>query len=160
MKSLAIVLSLFLCAPAVFAAPEETRAAAGQTPGEAPKTSGKPSAHPATPNDAEPDAASNSEKTVSYRTPFGTVTRKESAEAAERPKAELPAWLLEIEEKGSSVTFKKKTPFGVTSYSKPKNDLTDEERDLLATYQAAKVDSSLLEEAKRPARPKMPIPKK
>jgi len=150
MKSSAIILSLFLCAAAF--AGTEAKPASKQVPqgvkAEAPEAS-------AAKKDAKTDAAETSEKT--YRSLVAPAGNKESDEPS---KAELPVWLFEIEEKGNNVTFKKKTPFGVTSYSKPKNELTGEERDLVARYQAAKADGSSADDAKQPARPVMPIPKK
>jgi hypothetical protein len=153
MKSSAIILSLFLCTGAF--AGTEAKPASKQAPevvkAENPKAS-------AAKKDAKADAAETSEKT--YRSLVAPASSKESVEPAEPSKAELPVWLFEIEEKGNNVTFKKKTPFGVTSYSKPKNELTEEERDLVARYHAAKADGASTDDAKHPARPAMPIPKK
>jgi hypothetical protein len=159
MKFLLIVLSLLLCTTLVFAGPEKTQGATEQAPGGA-KASGSPA--PAdTGKDAKTDSADGSQKTGSHRALVAPAARKQSAEPAEPSKPELPVWLFEIEEKGNDVTFKKKTPFGVTSYNKAKNELTEEERDLVQRYQAAKTTSgSSLDDAKRPARPAMPIPKR
>jgi hypothetical protein len=157
MKVLAIVLSLFLSATAVFAGPEK-KPASEQAP-ESAKASENPAAAGAK-KGARKDSTDSSEKAVSHRALVAPATRKESAEPAESLKPEPPVWLFEIEEKGNNVTFRKKTPFGVTSYSKPKNELTEEERGLVERYRAAKADPSLPDDAKQPARPTMPIPKK
>ena len=150
MKSSAIILSLFLCTAAF--AGTEAKPASKQAPegvkAETPEAS-------AAKKDAKTDAAETSEKT--YRSLVAPAANKESVEPS---KAELPVWLFEIEEKGNNVTFKKKTPFGVTSYSKPKNELTEEERDLVERYHAAKADGASTDDAKQPPRPAMPIPKK
>ena len=124
---IAAVLTALLCMPVVVAAQENTAEAKQQESAGAkdPK------------KDSADGAPKKSEEVEVMETPFGTMTRPVSRKPPE-PKGPPSLWLFEIEEKGTAVTFKKKTPFGVTSWTKQQADLTDEERQLLAEYKASK----------------------
>jgi len=123
----AAVLTALLCMP-VFLAAQENTAEAKQQESAGAKEPKKDSAD---------GAAKESEEVEVMKTPFGTITRPISRKPPE-PKGPPSVRLFEIEEKGTAVTFKKKTPFGVTSWTKQQADLTDEERQLLAEYRASK----------------------
>jgi hypothetical protein len=123
----AAILTVLLCMPAVLAAQKNT--------GEAKQQESSAAKDPK--KDSADSAAKEPEEVEAVKTPFGTMTRPVSREAPE-PKGPPPLWLFEIEEKGDAVTFKKKTPFGVTSWTKQQTELTGEERQLLADYKASK----------------------
>jgi len=124
---IAATLTVLLCMPVVLAAQEKT-AEAKQQESSVTKDPMKNSAD---------GAAKQSEEVHVKETPFGTVKTPVSSKPPE-PKAPPSLGLFEIEEKGTAVTFKKKTPFGVTSWTKQQTELTDEERQLLAEYRASK----------------------
>lgn len=124
---IAAVLTALLCMPVVLAAQENTAEAKQQQSAGA-KDPKKNSAD---------GAAKESEEVHVKKTPFGTVRTPVSTKPPE-PKGPPSLWLYEIEERGDTVTFKKKTPFGVTSWTKQHADLTGEERQLLAEYKASK----------------------
>jgi len=124
---IAAVLTALLCMPVVLAAQENTAEAKQQESAGAKEPK----------KDSADGAAKGSEEVEVMKTPFGTMTRPASRKPPE-PKGPPSLWLFEIEEKGTAVTFKKKTPFGVTSWTKQQADLTDEERQLLAEYKASK----------------------
>ncbi len=153
MRISAIILSVCLCGTAIFAAPEKP-----PSPREV-REAEKAREKKRRAGSQKGASADRSQAAASSPAPFGTLIRTESAEAAEQPEAELPLWLFDIEEKGANVTISKKTPFGVTSYTKPKTELTEQERDLVERHRAAKAHGSL-SDAKQSAQPAMPIPKK
>jgi len=124
---IAAVLTALLCMPVVLAAQENTAEAKQQESAGAKEPK----------KDSADGAPKKSEEVEVMKTPFGTMTRPASRKPPE-PKGPPSLWLFEIEEKGTAVTFKKKTPFGVTSWTKQQADLTDEERQLLAEYKASK----------------------
>jgi hypothetical protein len=124
---IAAVLTALLCMPVVLAAQENTAEAKQQESAGAKEPK----------KDSADGAAKESEEVEVMKTPFGTITRPISRKPPE-PKGPPSVRLFEIEEKGTAVTFKKKTPFGVTSWTKQQADLTDEERQLLAEYRASK----------------------
>jgi hypothetical protein len=145
----AAVLTVLLCMPVVLAA-QDSDAEAKQQESSVAKDSKKASA----------DGAPKSEEMEVVKTPFGTVTRPVSREDPE-PKGPPPLWLFEIEEKGTAVTFKKKTPFGVTSWTKQQADLTGEERQLIAAYKASKASgNTAAKPAAETAKPDGPRPAK
>jgi hypothetical protein len=124
---IAATLTVLLCMPVVLAAQENTAKAKQQES----SITNDPK------KDAADGAAKKSEEVHVKETPFGTVKTPTSSKPPE-PKAPLSLGLFEIEEKGAAVTFKKKTPFGVTSWTKQQTELTDEERQLLSEYKASK----------------------
>ena len=73
------------------------------------------------------------------RTPFG---RSKSA-SGKKPKPAAPATtpFMQVEEKGDSVTFKRRTPFGVQAWTKKRSELTPEEQKMLRNHQAKQADS-------------------
>ena len=129
---IAATLTVLLCMPVVLAA-QENSAEAKQQESSIAKDPKK---------DAVDGVAKKSEGVYVKETPFGTVKTPVSSKAPE-PKAMPSLGLFEIEEKGAAVTFKKKTPFGVTSWTKQQTELTDEERQLLAKYRASKAGGDL-----------------
>lgn len=91
---------------------------------------------------AEPAAGKEKRKEKAVRTPFGsgTVSVPETPPQRQRPK--LPLHLVKIEEKGDTVTFNQRTPFGQKVWSKKFADLSDEERELLDRYRAAEAQKA------------------
>jgi hypothetical protein len=147
MKSIVVLLALFPVLP-VFAT-DNTAA-----PAKAPVKSAKKAA-PAT-KTAEPlvipkTATPNADGSFSYTdkqgkewrymsTPFG-VSRAAAAgvvgagTATAAPAAQAAA--IKAIDHGDTVRFEHSTPFGVTAYEKKKSDLTDDERQILESQNAA-----------------------
>jgi hypothetical protein len=146
MKLYIAAATVLLCMPVLLAAQEksENAAEAKQQESSAAKDSKKDSAGA---------AAKGSEEMEVRVTPFGTMTKPVSRKPPET-KSLPPLWLFEIEEKGDAVTFKKKTPFGVTSWTKQQTELSDEERQLLAEYKASKASGGT------PGKPGAAVPAK
>jgi hypothetical protein len=124
---IAAALTVLLCMSVVVAAQEKTAEAKGQ----------ESSVTKDPKKDSGDGAATKSEEVHVKETPFGTVRTPISTKPPV-PKAPPSLGLFEIEEKGAAVTFKKKTPFGVTSWTKQQTELTDQERRLIADYKASK----------------------
>jgi hypothetical protein len=73
-------------------------------------------------------------KTWFYRRfPFG-VSKWEDKPAEQVAKEEPPASV--VRDLGDSVEFQRRTPFGISKWVSKKTDLNDDEKELLATYEA------------------------
>lgn len=68
------------------------------------------------------------------RTPFG----RSKSTSEKKPKASPPATtpFMQVEEKGDSIVFKRKTPFGVQAWTKKRSELTADEQGMLRDHQA------------------------
>jgi len=125
MKRITLILSIVLCLAAGLAARQNDRESGNQD-------TSKEAAADASSSESEQET----EKVLVHQTPFGTVRTTEAQ--AKPPEVEVPLAQFEIEEKGNSVTFKRKTPFGISQWTKSRNELTKEDRDLLARYRESK----------------------
>ena len=69
---------------------------------------------------------------IYHTTPFGIVKDQETAEdraehANQLPKPEIPPGELTIVDKGDALEFSRQTPFGASSWTAKKTELTDQE---------------------------------
>lgn len=101
-------------------------------------------------SDQQSSEAKNSSAEKTKRTPFG---RSKSA-GKEKPKPSPPATtpFMQVEEKGDSIVFKRRTPFGIQAWTKKRSELTDEEQEMLRDHQAKQVEA-------KPTRPAAPAAK-
>ena len=68
------------------------------------------------------------------RTPFGrTKAPEKRAETASSPSSSP---FVEVEEKGDTVVFKRRTPFGGQTWKKKRSELTPQEQEMLKVHQA------------------------
>ena len=106
--------------------------------------------------EAEPESESSkaaeaeSEETV--RTPFGYVKKRKVEKPSEPPKPSKP--LVDVKVVGEKVTFQRKTPFGMQSWTRSRSELSDDERKLA---EQAGVDVN--DDASRSSKPKPPAAK-
>ena len=77
-------------------------------------------------SEAAEAADGKAEETV--RTPFGYVKKRKVEKPAEPPKPSKP--LVDVRVVGDKVTFQRKTPFGMQSWTRSRNELSDDERKL------------------------------
>ncbi len=81
-------------------------------------------------------AAETPKKTVP--TPFGPAVPQEAAKSTEAPAKKAPdASLVKAEEKGDTITFRRKTPFGESVWTRKRQELSAQEKEILAAQPAA-----------------------
>jgi len=56
---------------------------------------------------------------------------------------------MQVEEKGDTIVFKRRTPFGVQAWTKKRSELTTEEQEMLRDHQAKQAEA-------KPTRPAAP----
>ena len=68
------------------------------------------------------------------RTPFGET--KSVAKAADKVAPPATSPFIEVEEKGDTIIFQRRTPFGRQTWSKKRSELTPQEEEMLRAHQA------------------------
>ena len=101
-------------------------------------------------SEATETADEKAEETV--RTPFGYVKKRKVEKPAQPPKPSKP--LVDVKVVGDKVTFQRKTPFGMQSWTRSRTELSDDERKLA---EQAGVDVS--DGSSHAAKPKPPAAK-
>lgn len=101
-------------------------------------------------SDQQSSEAKDSSAEKTKRTPFG----RSKATSEKKPKSSAPATtpFMQVEEKGDSITFKRRSPFGVQAWTKKRSELTDEEQEMLQAHQAKQAKTE-------PSRPSAPSAK-
>lgn len=72
-------------------------------------------------------------------TPFGKVKKRDAKPRAGRSRA---AAFVEITEKGDEVTFRRKTPFGMQSWTRSRSELSDDEQRLMREHKEAREEAA------------------
>ena len=72
------------------------------------------------------------------RTPFG----RSKSNSEQKPKPDPPATtpFMQVEEKGDSIVFKRRTPFGIQAWTKKRSEMTPEEQEMLRDHQAKQAE--------------------
>jgi len=73
-------------------------------------------------------------KKETVQTPFGPAVRQTPAEPAPQRRPDLSA--IRVEEKGDTFTFRRKTPFGESVWTRKRSELTAFDREVLAARDA------------------------
>jgi len=75
------------------------------------------------------ETPASNKKTV-VQTPFGPTMR--AAQPASTPRRAPDLSLISVEEKGDTITFRRKTPFGQSVWTRQRSELTPFDREILA----------------------------
>ena len=73
-------------------------------------------------------------KTQTVQTPFGPTVRQTGAAPRRAPDLSL----IQVEEKGDTFTFRRKTPFGDSVWNRQRSELTAFEREIVAAQASQK----------------------
>lgn len=87
------------------------------------------------------------------QTPFGTSDYGDAEPPDEEPETLATSPHVEVEEKGDTIIFKRKTPFGNQVWKKKRAELTAEERQLLNRRRKAAAKAKPAAETKTAAKP-------
>lgn len=68
------------------------------------------------------------------RTPFGET--KSAAKSGDEVAPAATSPFIEVEEKGDTIVFQRRTPFGLQNWSKKRSELTPQEAEMLRAHQA------------------------
>ena len=98
-------------------------------------------------SDQQSSETKDSSAKKTKRTPFGRS--KSTSEEEPKPSPPVTTPFMQVEEKGDSVVFRRRTPFGVQSWTKKRSELTAQEQDMLRDHQAKQAEA----EPTRPAAP-------
>jgi len=81
----------------------------------------------------QPPSSPPSSKEV-RRTPFGET--KSVAKAADKVAPPATSPFIEVEEKGDTIIFQRRTPFGRQTWSKKRSELTPQEEEMMRAHKA------------------------
>lgn len=135
----ATILCGILCGPAACASSGDQKAADQKSAGAPPKAATIPKDAVANPDGTYSYTDQQGKKWTFLRTPFGIIKRPAMATDAGSAAAAPDQSFTKAIDKGDTVRFERKSPFGTVTWEKKKSDLTDEERQILAA-QTAKSD--------------------
>lgn len=98
-------------------------------------------------SDQQSSETKDSSAKKTKRTPFGRSKSTREEEPKSSPPVTTP--FMQVEEKGDSVVFRRRTPFGVQAWTKKRSELTAEEQKMLRDHQAKQAEA----EPTRPGAP-------
>ena len=87
---------------------------------------------------ASADDRSGEKRSTTRKTPFGAVKTTNSTARPAGPSAAAVSHLVKVEERGDTIVFRQRTPFGETVWKRARTELSAQERELLETHRAGK----------------------
>jgi hypothetical protein len=97
------------------------------------------------------DKAKQQPKAETRRTPFGEA--KSATKTDDAPPVASTSPFIEVEEKGDTVIFQRRTPFGPQEWRKKRSDLTPQEEEMLRAHQAKQLSPDSGNDKPEPASP-------
>lgn len=89
---------------------------------------------------ASKDKAKQAPKKETQRTPFGETKRVPTT--ADTAPAAATSPYIEVEEKGDTIVFQRRSPFGLQTWRKKRSELTPEDEEMLRAHQAKQAAGS------------------
>ena len=87
---------------------------------------------------ASADDGSGEKRPTTRKTPFGEAKTTNSNSRPAGPSAAAVSHLVKVEERGDTIVFRQRTPFGEKVWKRARTELSAQERELLETHQAGK----------------------
>ncbi|MDA1312031.1 MAG: hypothetical protein O2968_01735 [Acidobacteria bacterium] len=103
---------------------------------------------------ASKDKAKQVPKKETQRTPFGETKRVPTT--ADTAPAAATSPYIEVEEKGDTIVFQRRSPFGLQTWRKKRSELTPEDEEMLRAHQAKQSADSAPDSAKLKTKPAAP----
>lgn len=125
--TIALITTAMLCGAAVCAPPADKKASS------APQTVTIPKDAVANPDGTYSYTDKEGKKWIYLKTPFGTMKRPVDGAATRTASDPVPTKAID---KGDTVRFERKSPFGTVTWEKKKSELSDDERHILDSQTA------------------------
>ena len=87
---------------------------------------------------ASADDRSGEKRPTTRKTPFGAAKSTNSTSRPAGPSAAAVRHLVKVEERGDTIVFRQRTPFGERVWKRARTELSAQEREFLETHQAGK----------------------